>query len=282
MTSSPRRTPSPPQAQNATGTERLSRERAFPPDTSKARGSGRKTQPPSLTERTVLRGLDLIRERGLRQGDALPAGDELVRLFGVSRVALREAMSYLKGLGVIQGGRGNTFRVARVDPVAILETLVPLAFATSSATGELLELRRALELGCIEDAVRHATPEQVVGLRDIAAEMRKLVESAAFGPQSYDALEVEFHRRIAVASGCRLLGVLTRVLGEYFARRPWSGPPEQHRDVARVSTTEHEVLAAAFALRDTVLAYIALRRHLRSVVAADLSGQSMPKKRRGV
>ena len=113
----------------------------------------------TLTEQVVEQILSEIRRRKLRSGDPLPTESELMQLFGVSRVALREAFCYLKGLGLIVSRRGSCLRVANPGLIDLLENLIGrIILPEAEMINELFELRRTLELGCIADAVENADP----------------------------------------------------------------------------------------------------------------------------
>jgi GntR family transcriptional repressor for pyruvate dehydrogenase complex len=172
-------------------------------------------------------------------------------------------MSYLKGLGVIEGGKGNYYRVARLNPAAVLEKVLPVAFYTTPDPAELLQLRRTLELGLIEEAVEKAVPAQIRAIEAVVERMQALTESAAFTPEKYDELEVEFHQLLAAASGSRLLCVLNEVLHQSFAQSPWNGVSTDYRRIAEEATINHRMLAGAFRLKDPTTAYSSLRRQLK-------------------
>src|SRR5680860_425618 len=59
--------------------------------------------------------LDLIAERALRDGDALPSANELSALFEVSRPVVREALAGLAALGLVNRQQGRETTLSTPD-----------------------------------------------------------------------------------------------------------------------------------------------------------------------
>jgi GntR family transcriptional regulator len=75
-----------------------------------------------LHHRVFLVLQDGIAERRYAPGEALPAEDDLARLFGVSRVTVRAALEALDALGLIERRQGvGTFvrEISRPDPLTV-------------------------------------------------------------------------------------------------------------------------------------------------------------------
>ena len=74
----------------------------------------------TLTQQLIQDILDYIQSHNMKAGDFLPTEDKMREIFNVSRVSLREACSYLKGIGIITSRRGSGFRISEGDFVATL------------------------------------------------------------------------------------------------------------------------------------------------------------------
>ncbi|HPP53641.1 MAG TPA: GntR family transcriptional regulator, partial [Thermoguttaceae bacterium] len=61
----------------------------------------------TLVERIAHGLIQYIAAKGLQPGDRLPSERELVQMVGTSRLPLREAISVLKGLGVLEVKHGK-------------------------------------------------------------------------------------------------------------------------------------------------------------------------------
>ena len=138
----------------------------------------RKSRQQTLTEQLIGQITGYIRENGLRSGDPLPTESEMVKRFGVSRVALREAFCYLKALGLIVSRRGSCLRVANPGMADVVESVISrVCLPEANIVHELFELRRTLELGCIADAVENASEADLrtmeAARREFSASPRK-------------------------------------------------------------------------------------------------------------
>ena len=104
----------------------------------------------TLTSKTIGRLLEYIREKQLEPGSQLPTEAALLKILGVSRIILRESLSYLKGLGLITSRRGSGFRIAEVDfSGAMRQALEHISVVSSRHLSELMELRSQLEVGSV-------------------------------------------------------------------------------------------------------------------------------------
>lgn len=216
-----------------------------------------------MARRTVDRIVAYIRENHLKEGDFLPSGTVFYRDLGVSRVVFREAMSYLKGLGVIEAGRGSKFKIAAIGPLTIYENALPIYFAVSKDTRELSELRTRLELGALFDAFNNLDRETATRLKRIVADMETLITTPNFTVAEYERLDASFHTVIAELSGNRLLELLSRLYFEEYLKAPRHQRVDaEYLRVTTESTEEHRALVSAFAARNFEAALMIAFRHL--------------------
>ena len=237
----------------------------------------RKSRQQTLTEQLIGQITGYIRENGLRSGDPLPTESEMVKRFGVSRVALREAFCYLKALGLIVSRRGSCLRVANPGMADVVESVISrVCLPEANIVHELFELRRTLELGCIADAVENASEAD---LRTMEAARREFERLAAEMPPDgalLDEAEVKFHYALFSPAGCRILGVVQAALREFFHLKV-TQPQDAlwySREKLRQLCSEHKAIADAFLARSPEAAFTALRLHLNSKTYA--SGAPLP------
>src|SRR5262245_17142768 len=83
----------------------------------------------STTQGLYSRMLDRIQAGEWPVGSAIPSERTLIDEFGVSRIAVREAVSMLRGLGVVEVSHGRRTRVRKID-ARVLDQLLPLMLAT--------------------------------------------------------------------------------------------------------------------------------------------------------
>lgn len=219
-----------------------------------------------LTYQTVTSLLSLIRDNDLQPMDLLPKEPELTQTFGVSRNILREAVGYLKGMGVLQSRRGSGVRVCDIDPVDVFGRIMKVVInLPATDLGRLFALRRTLEMGVIDTAVIQATPEQCNRIDELAAACEQQVARDPSGAHAYQRIDVEFHRAITKPAAFDLLDMLNSVLSEFFHRADPDEPvPDLKTDAQTLqsSAREHRMIATAFLTRQPTVALLCLRDHL--------------------
>lgn len=203
----------------------------------------------------------------LQPGERLPPEPELCKNSGVSRSTVREALRLLASQHLIvttRGVTGGSF-VAHPDAEQLSEALsTGLTLLTNAAEvgfGDLLELRRALEVPAAGLAAERRTEEQLVDLR-----------GALFDPHLDElatmmTAHASFHGAIAAATGNALFELVTRPLyhvtygedvvealpGDYWVR----------------IDADHRELLNHIRIRDAPAAREASRRHLDYIAEAN-------------
>lgn len=157
--------------------------------------------------------MDLIIERGLRAGDALPTENVLTEELGVGRNTLREAIKVLQALGVVEIRHGFGMFVASNNLVALADSLTFRGRMSLRHKGheahELVEVRQALESGLIGSAIDALDDGQLRELDDIVAAM----EDRAARGLTFVEVDQEFHRLLF---SCLENELLTNLLGVFW------------------------------------------------------------------
>ncbi len=205
-----------------------------------------------------------ILDGSLASGQRLPSEHTLAGEFGVSRNALREAISTLVGMGTVEVRPGvGTFVAA--DTSAILAR--PLSWSIVSGSDDLLDLRQLIEVETCARAARNHSDEGVGRLRRDLDLMR--IPPAT--PSEYLTLDMQVHRLIADMAGSRLLYHITSSILDMVTplwRRAYEGRGfETKRGIHHsISLGQHKQIAAAIAEGDEGGAREAMAIHF------DLSG----------
>ena len=116
---------------------------------------------------TVVEGIaqGLIRyiaSEGLRAGDRLPSERQLVEMIDATRLPLREALSVLKGLGIIEARHGKGVFVKQLDLAGIFSMLSPLLRSQADIDlPRLFEARFYLEGSVAELAAANRTEDNL-------------------------------------------------------------------------------------------------------------------------
>jgi GntR family transcriptional repressor for pyruvate dehydrogenase complex len=153
-------------------------------------------KPKRISDEIVVQLKSLVFQGKLKAGEKLPPERELARSLNVSRVSLREALTTLQGMGLLEIQQGNrTF----VRPITTRSTYDPLvSFSKSSPQNvlKLIEVRKYLEMGCTALAAERATDKEIKQLESILKQMEEDFEKNRLGAKS----DLDFHNTIAEAT----------------------------------------------------------------------------------
>jgi GntR family transcriptional repressor for pyruvate dehydrogenase complex len=221
----------------------------------------------TLTQQTIQKILDYIKANGLNPGDFLPTESKMVTEFNVSRVIIREAFSYLKGLGLITSRRGSGFKIAEVDLIRIMRQILDqLSYFSSSELNELFSLRRILEVGAVSEAVNNASDEDLEEIAAAADNLDRVAENPDSKMKDFGQAELRFHRAIMKPANCRMLDIINAALDKYFmSGNNISTAPIVNSAIIKENNREHRLIALAFQQRLPPVALLAVNQHLYSV-----------------
>lgn len=130
-----------------------------------------------------------ILENNLSAGAPLPPETELARQLGVSRSSVREAVKALESLGILETRRGSGVFVQNFSFEPLLENLPYGLLFDLQQLGDLLVVRRILEMGMIESALAAMSPEQLAQLQTLTERMFIQAEQGRTFPEE----DREFH-----------------------------------------------------------------------------------------
>lgn len=137
---------------------------------------------------------NLISKGEITIGEKLPPERVLAEKFGVARPTVREALSALEILGIINVQVGSGAYVTGVPQADSPQNLGQLQEEPSPL--ELFEVRKAIETLAVEKAADHATEADIAELRDIVRSMEQDLEEDIFSLEK----DREFHLSLARAS----------------------------------------------------------------------------------
>jgi DNA-binding FadR family transcriptional regulator len=201
----------------------------------------------------------LITSGDLPSGTRMPTERELMRRFGVSRSAVREAIQGLaaRGLLVTRPGhrpvvRGRHYETA----VDTLGRLVAHLVEDEAGVRNLFETRIFVEAGLARHAALHARREDIAALQEALA-----ANHAAIGdPARFYATDAAFHALLYRVPRNPIYPQVHRAYVEWLQRHWRQLPGEVEFD--RVNHAAHAEILAAITARDPDAAEAALRRHL--------------------
>jgi len=203
--------------------------------------------------------LGMVRSGELAPGRKLPAERDLVSRFGVSRVAVREAIAALAGRGVLQIRRGHRPIVQEPDigrAIGNLGELVRHLVLEESGAWNLFEARIFVEAALVRHAAQHARPADIAALEAALADNRAAVGD---GPRFY-ATDVAFHAVLYRVPGNPIFPALQQAFVGWLSAS-WARMPHAV-EIDRMNCRAHEAILEAIMRRDADRAERTLRGHL--------------------
>ena len=152
--------------------------------------------------------LEYIRRSGLNPGDMLPKEEELSEQLKVSRHIVREGVSRLKMLGLIESRKHKGMILTRPNVFAGVSKLAEARLFSENECREFMQIRAYMELGMAESIFRRKTPENLRELRELAGSRRK-------HPTMEE--EIAFHSKLVSIGGNAMGGEFLKILTTAFA-----------------------------------------------------------------
>ena len=142
----------------------------------------------SLVEVVEQRILNIVRKNNLSIGDSLPAELVLTEGLGVSRSVVREALSRLRMLGLLESRKKRGMVIAEPDVFGGCSQILDAAFLNEKTQRDLCEMRLTLELGLADLLFLRKTENDLNALERIVRREEKTRTE-----QTRLKLEIEFH-----------------------------------------------------------------------------------------
>jgi GntR family transcriptional regulator, transcriptional repressor for pyruvate dehydrogenase complex len=193
-------------------------------------------------------------------GTAIPSERKLIGQYGVSRIAIREALSMLRGIGVLDVQHGRRTKIREVDSETFGRFLPLLLASGAQQTFEqVFDVRLALESRTAYLAAILRTEEDLEKIEGLVKRYRELAE--AKDSQAGD-VDLEFHLEIARVTGNPLYAILLEAISDFirFAQKESCKDDPLRR---RRAAAAHAKIAKAIAAQDAEKARAAMENHLR-------------------
>jgi DNA-binding FadR family transcriptional regulator len=150
----------------------------------------------TMADIVELRLREFFKKKSFKPGDALPKEMELVAALGVSRNVVREALSRLRMLGMIETRKKRGMILARPDVLGTFERVLDPLIIDDHILQDLFELRLALEMGLADLLFLRKTDKDIAELEKIALDEKNDGEQR-FRVKS----EIAFHGKLYEITG---------------------------------------------------------------------------------
>jgi len=191
-------------------------------------------------------------------GTKIPSETELSRIFGVSRISVREALQKMVALDLLETRHGEGTFVRRLADHR-MSPLIPQMLLTRHDILDVLEYRRIVESGIVGLAVKRATAADLAELETLLQRMRKSKNDIP----EHAAQDLEFHLALARMTRNPVILKITAVIKDLLT--------SSMVDIVRTMGVDlgihyHAAILAALKARDKVRAQALMTEHIAKTV----------------
>ncbi len=162
----------------------------------------------TLADSVENRLLKYMKSASLNPGDLLPREEDLAVHMKVSRHIVREGVSRLKALGLVESRKKRGMVMKHPNAFAGLEKIAGANLFSIRDQREFMEVRVALELGMCDYIFSRKTPEKLADLRHVAGRPDSSV-------QKYST-EIDFHSCLMAIGGNQIASQFRSILVNVF------------------------------------------------------------------
>ena len=167
----------------------------------------------TLVDKVEIRITEYIKNNRLEVGDTIPKEMEFAEALGVSRTVIREALTRLRTIGIIDSKKHKGMVVSQPDIIENFEKVMETNLLGDETLIDIFELRLILEMGMVELLFARKTEEDLIELGHIVDKMEKNApEPNVFSLEN----EIAFHGKLYDMSGNRTLQRVQKILLPVF------------------------------------------------------------------
>jgi len=208
-----------------------------------------------LYEQVIERLRAFIDAQALQPGDRLMSERELAERLGVSRTSVRQGLTALRVLGLVEIKHGDGVYLLR-SPRDVIPSLASEIVGSEVDHPMIWEVREAIEVQAARLAARRRT---AADLREMHAAL-DLMETALAGGDDGIQEDRRFHHAVVEAAGNPLLRQMTEQLSDVIDRTSQASLTLAGRP--RISLEAHRAILGAIEAQDERAAAEEMRRHV--------------------
>ena len=151
----------------------------------------------TMADIVEIRLREFLKKKSFKPGDALPKELELAESLGVSRNVVREALSRLRMLGMVETKKKRGMILSRPDILGSFERVLDPLIIDESTLQDIFELRLTLEMGLADMLYLRKTKKDVDELEKIAINQKVTGGRQTFRIKN----EIAFHGKLYQMTG---------------------------------------------------------------------------------
>lgn len=214
---------------------------------------------------------DLVANGQLKKGDKLPPERQLALQFGASRPVIREALSALQVLGIIECKRGQGDFIKVDASEASLNSEIIKQLLQEHNPREIFKARVELEPSLADLAAQNATCEDIAKLEKQLLKLNALGREADLDPskiEDYMEEDRKFHLEIARSASSNFLFDVFASVNLMMKENRWKALKEKNIEKEgsiRQFEIEHTAIFESIRDRKAAVAREIIRKHIQDI-----------------
>lgn len=145
-----------------------------------------------------------------KPGEKIPSENELTKVFGVSRISVRQALQKLTAVGLIETRVGEGSFVKKLNPGITMNNLIPALYLGPDSLKEVLEFRKVMEGRVAELACSKAGPDDIENLEKIYCNMKRDKDNL----EKFSQEDYKFHITLGIITNNSIIIQLYTIIQE--------------------------------------------------------------------
>ena len=166
----------------------------------------------SLVDKVEANLVELLQDRKLKVGDAIPKEIELAGILGVSRTVIREALSRLRMMGLIETKKKKGAVITSPDLFGIMGKSMNPHILSQETLKEIFEIRLVLEIGMSDLLFQRITKKDIDELKAIVSNEPPITQNYLFNIGH----EIAFHGKLYEITGNETMKKFQKLLLPVF------------------------------------------------------------------
>lgn len=170
----------------------------------------KKIKPKKIYEEVAEAIYEMIRTGQVKPGQRLDSVQQLAENFQVGRSAIREALTSLRAMGLVEMKQGEGTYIKEFETDQITFPLSTAILMNKEDIAQLLEVRKIIEIGTAAAAAKKRTSHHLEMMEKALEEMKSAQGNETLGEKA----DLEFHLALAdAAQNSLLLSLMNHVSG---------------------------------------------------------------------
>lgn len=166
----------------------------------------------SLVDKVENSLVEFLQQKKLKVGDSIPKELELSEILGVSRTVVREALTRLRLMGLIETKKKKGSVITSPDLFGIMSKSMNPHILDQETLREIFEIRLVLEIGMADFLFQNITKEDIIELKKIVAKEPPVTDHHLFNIGH----EIAFHGKLYEITGNETLKKFQKMLLPVF------------------------------------------------------------------